>query len=234
MGTENLPTHIAIILDGNRRWAKSIGKRISYGHKVGADKLEEIAKYANNIGIKYLTVYAFSTENWKRDKVEVDTLMNLLQTFIDKFIKLENNENIKIKVIGEPGLPQKLQSKIVQIEEKSKDNTGLLLCLAINYGGRQEIVNASKSIATSVKNGIIDIKDINEDIFERNLYTYGVPPVDLLIRTSGEQRTSNFLPWQLAYAEFIFIEKHWPEFETEDLLKTITEYNNRNRRFGGN
>ena len=230
----NLPKHIAIIMDGNRRWAKQKGLSTREGHKAGARTLENISKFCNKIGIKYLTVYAFSTENWKRSKQEVSALMAILRSEVEAFIKDKDRENIKIKLCGNiEGLSRSLQKLINKAIEITKNNTGLTLNLAFNYGGRPEIVNAVKKIANKIKNNEIGIEDINEDLISNNLYTAGEPDPDLLIRTSHELRLSNFLPWQLVYTEFYFPEKHWPEFTEEDLLEAIRVYQKRNRRFGG-
>lgn len=232
--TNNLPKHIAIIMDGNRRWAKQRGLSTKDGHKAGADNLETISRFCNEIGIKYLTVYAFSTENWKRTKQEVSALMAILKAHIDSFIKEKDKQNIRIKLAGNiEELPQSLQKSLMNAEEITKNNSGMILNLAFNYGGRPEIVMAVKKIAEKVKNNELDIKDISEELISNNLYTAGQPDPDLLIRTSHELRTSNFLPWQLVYTEFYFPEKHWPEFGKEDLLEAIKEYQKRNRRFGG-
>ena len=230
----NLPKHIAIILDGNRRWAKSKGFPVAMGHKEGADNVERIAKFANKIGIKYLTVYAFSTENWKRSKEEVKNLMFLLEKYVKKFFDTGNIDNIKLQVLGDiSALEPKLKQHILDAIDKTKNNTGLTFNIAFNYGGRKEIVDAVKKIAQKVGSGELNIDDITEDTISQNLYTAGMPDPDLLIRTSGEFRTSNFLPWQIVYSEFYFPEKYWPEFGEEDLIKAIEIYQNRNRRFGG-
>ena len=230
----NLPVHIAIIMDGNRRWAKQKNLEIKLGHKKGADNLENIAKYCNKIGVKYLTVYAFSTENWKRTKEEVGALMLLLQNYLDIFAKTADSENIRIKMIGNrEGLSEGLLKKIDNTIETTKNNTGLTLNIAFNYGGRDEIVNAVKNIASKVKDGNINIEDINENLISDNLYTKDIPDPDLMIRTSGEIRTSGFLPWQLVYTEFYFTNKLWPDFSTEDLDDAILEYSKRTRKFGG-
>lgn len=232
--TKILPTHIAIIMDGNRRWAKERGLNVSEGHKKGAETLENIANYCNNIGIKYLTVYAFSTENWKRSKEEVGALMNLLRFYLDKFSKRADTQNMRIKVLGNiEVLEESLQKSINKAIERTKDNTGLTLNIALNYGGRDEITLAMKKIAEKVKQGIINPEDITESTIEQNLYTAGQPDPDLLIRTSGEIRTSNFLPWQLVYSEFCFKEKYWPDFNNEDIDEAIEIYQKRNRKFGG-
>ncbi|MBO5005689.1 MAG: isoprenyl transferase [Clostridia bacterium] len=232
--TNSYPEHIAIIMDGNRRWARENNLEIKEGHKKGAENLEKIAKYCNNIGIKYLTVYAFSTENWKRSKEEVGALMILLQNYLNDFSKRADTENIKIKVLGDISVLSKgLQNSINKAIERTKDNTGLTLNIAFNYGGRAEITYAVKQIAEEIKNNNIKPEDINEELISNYLYTKGQPDPDLLIRTSGELRTSNFLPWQLAYTEFYFDNKYWPEFSEEDLLKAIENYEVRNRKFGG-
>ena len=232
--TNNMPQHIAIIMDGNRRWAREQKINISDGHKKGADTLEKIAKYCNKIGIKFLTVYAFSTENWKRSKEEVGALMSLLRLYLERFSKKADIENIKIKVLGDiEVLEEGLKKSIKKTIERTKKNTGLTLNIALNYGGRAEITKAIQKIARDVKNGIIDPLDITESTVEANLYTAGQPDPDLLIRTSGELRTSNFLPWQIVYSEFLFIEKNWPDFNEIDLDEAIIEYQKRTRKFGG-
>ena len=231
---ELMPQHIAIIMDGNRRWAKEKGIDTRFGHKAGAETLEKIAAFGNEIGLKYLTVYAFSTENWKRTKEEIGALMLLLQNYLDKFLNRESLRNIRIRVMGNINeLDKGLKDSINRLVEKSKNNTGLTLNIAFNYGGRNEIVRATKQIATMVKNDEIKIDDINEEMFSNNLYTKGEPEPDLLIRTGGEVRVSNFLLWQLAYTEFLFVEKYWPDFDKEDLLNAINIFEQRNRKFGG-
>ena len=230
----NIPQHIAIIMDGNRRWAREKGIETKEGHKAGAENLENIAKYCNEIGIKYLTVYAFSTENWKRSKEEVSALMILLKSYLKKFSKSANKENIKIKILGNIDvLEDGLKKSINETVEKTKNNTGLTLNIAFNYGGRDEITNAMKKIAKKVINNEIKIEDINEDLIARNLYTENQPDPDLLIRPGGELRTSNFLPWQLVYTEFYFTDKYWPDFDKDELMKAIQTFNKRNRKFGG-
>ena len=231
----NMPEHIALILDGNRRWAKEKGLDPRIGHTKGAEALENIAKFANSIGLKYLTVYAFSTENWNREDTEVRALMRILVRFINKFNKTATDENIRVRVIGDmTRFPEKLQLKLKEIIEKTKNHTGSTLNIALNYGGRQEIVRAVQNIAERVKAGTKEIKDITMDDISNELYTAGQPDPDLLIRTSGEMRTSNFLAWQLTYTEFIFINKHWPDFTNDDLIEAINVFNKRTRRFGGN
>ena len=229
-----LPKHIAIIMDGNRRWAREKGLDPKLGHKEGAENLKRIAKYANKIGIKYLTVYAFSTENWKRTKEEVGALMLLLQKYVEEFLTDKNLENIKLNVLGDiTRLDKSLQKSIEKIMTKTKENTGLTLNIAFNYGGRDEIVRAVKKIAQEVKDNEISVENINEDVFSNSLYTAGQPDPDLLIRPGGEQRISNYLLWQLAYTEFLFIPKYWPDFTEEDLNEAIHTFTQRNRKFGG-
>lgn len=228
---ENLPKHIAIIMDGNRRWAKSHNMDAKAGHKEGAKTLERIVQYANEIGIPYITVYAFSTENWKRSEEEVGSLMILLKNYLDEFSKRVDTQNIKIKVLGDINvLSGSLRKSIEKAIERTKNNTGTTFNIAFNYGGRAEIVRAVKQI---LENKAIKVEDITEDLISNNLYTAGQPDPDLLIRTSGEMRTSNFLPWQLVYSEFYFVNKNWPDFSEEDLLEAINEYQKRNRKFGG-
>lgn len=234
INVNNLPEHIAIIMDGNRRWAKKNNLNTAQGHKEGAENLKRISKFANKIGIKYLTVYAFSTENWKRSEEEVGAIMKLLKFYILDFFK-SYDENIKVNVIGRIGdLPKDLQKEIRSVEEKTKNNTGLVLNIAFNYGGRDEIVTAVKTITQKVLDGKLKIDDITENEVSNSLYTAGQPDPDLLIRTSGEERISNFLPWQISYSEFIFTDKYWPEYSNSDLLESIQIYQKRTRRFGGN
>lgn len=231
---QNLPKHIAIIMDGNRRWAKDRGLTTKEGHKAGSKNLENIARFCNKIGIKYLTVYAFSTENWKRSEAEVSALMFILKANLDAMIRRMDTENIRIRVIGEKeNIPNDIVPRIEKLVEKTKNNTGLTLNIAFNYGGRAEIVHATKIIAEKVKKGELSLEDINENTISENIYTGGQPDPDLMIRTSKELRTSNFLPWQLTYTEFYFPDKHWPEFGEEDLIEAIKIYQGRNRRFGG-
>lgn len=230
-----MPKHIAIIMDGNRRWARKQGKSASFGHKEGAKTLEKIVRYANKIGLEYITVYAFSTENWKRAEDEVKALMMLLQNYLEDYSKRADTENIRVKILGDiSALSEGMQKSINKCMERTKDNTGVTFNIALNYGGRDEIIKAIKQIASNVKEGTLNIEDINEEIVSNNLYTKGQPDPDLLIRTSGELRLSNFLPWQLVYTEFLFIDKNWPDFEEEDLDKAIIEYQKRTRKFGAN
>lgn len=233
MKKENMPKHIAIIMDGNRRWARQKGLDPKLGHKEGAKTLEKIVRYANKIGLGYITVYAFSTENWKRTEDEVGALMLLLQNYLEDYSKRADTENIKVKVLGDiSALPEGMQKSINKCMERTKNNTGVTFNIALNYGGRDEIVKAVKKISEQVKEGKINIEDINEQLISDNLYTAGEPDPDLLIRTSGELRTSNFLPWQIVYSEFVFIEKNWPDFNEKDLDEAIEIYQKRNRKFG--
>ena len=233
MEQKNLPNHIAIIMDGNRRWAKQKGLPVSLGHKEGAKTLEKIVRYANKIGIKYITVYAFSTENWKRTEEEVSTLMGLFQSYLDDYSKRADSENIRVKIIGNrEELSKKMQDSIKKCMERTKDNTGITFNIALNYGGRDEIVNAVKQISQNVRDGKINVEDIDEQTISNHLYTNNQPDPDLLIRTSGEVRLSNFLTWQLVYTEFLFIEKNWPDFSEQDLEESIEKYQSRNRKFG--
>ena len=235
MEQENLPKHIAIIMDGNRRWAKAQGKPASFGHKAGAKTLEKIVRYANKIGLEYITVYAFSTENWKRAEDEVKALMMLLQNYLDDYSKRADTENIKVKILGDiSALSEGMQKSIKNCMERTKNNTGVTFNIALNYGGRDELLRAIKKIATEVKDGKLELEQITEETVSNNLYTQGQPDPDLLIRTSGELRLSNFLPWQLVYSEFLFIDKNWPDFEEEDLDNAILEYQKRTRKFGAN
>ena len=231
---ECMPKHIAIIMDGNRRWAKEKGIEVKLGHKAGAENLEKLAYFANDLGLKYLTVYAFSTENWKRTKEEVGALMLLLRAYIDKLLKRTTSDNIRIKVLGDiEKIDDGLRNDILKIVESTKNNTGLTLNIAFNYGGRDEITKAVKKIASKVASNELNMQDINEQLISDNLYTEGEPDPDLVIRTGGELRVSNFLLWQIAYAEFLFVQKYWPDFSEDDLVDAIVTFQNRNRKFGG-
>ena len=233
MEQSNMPKHIAIIMDGNRRWARAKGMDPKLGHKEGAKTLEKIVRYANKIGLGYITVYAFSTENWKRAEDEVGALMLLLQNYLDDYSKRADTENIRVKVLGDiSALSEKMQKSINRCMERTKDNTGVTFNIALNYGGRDEIVKAVKKISKQVKEGSLQPEEITEETISSNLYTAGQPDPDLLIRTSGELRTSGFLPWQIVYSEFIFVEKNWPDFEEKDLDEAIEIYKKRNRKFG--
>ena len=229
-----IPQHVAIILDGNGRWAKSKGMPRNYGHSRGAKNLEVICEDAWNMGIKYLTVYLFSTENWKRSKEEVDGLMRLFRSYTKTCIKTAQKNNMKVRVLGDPtALDPDLQESLKKLEESSKDNTGLNFQIAINYGSRDEMVRAMKKMAADRDAGKLSAADISEETFAQYLDTAGIPDPDLLIRTSGEQRLSNYLLWQLAYSEFYFTDVHWPDFSKEELEKAILAYNKRDRRYGG-
>lgn len=231
---KNLPKHIAIILDGNRRWARREGLEVVDGHKEGAANVRRIAKFANKLGIKYMTVYAFSTENWNRSKLEVTALMQILGFYLTDLLAEFDNDNVKINFIGKiEGLANNLQVNMHKLMEKTSKNTGLVLNIAFNYGGRDDITTATKNIASKVMSGELNIQDINEQLISDNLYTAGQPDPDLIIRTSGEQRISNFLLWQIAYSEFLFVSKYWPEFTGDDLIDAIKDYQQRSRRFGG-
>ena len=232
---ENLPKHIAIIMDGNRRWAKAKGKPAAFGHKEGAKTLEKIVRYGNKIGLQYITVYAFSTENWKRTEEEVKALMFLFQSYLSDYAKRADSENIKVKFLGDrTALSDSMQKLMKECEERTQNNTGITFNIALNYGGRDELLRAVKNISAKVKTGSLNIEDIDEEVIENNLYTKGEPDPDLLIRTSGEKRLSNFLPWQLVYTEFLFVDKNWPDFLEEDLDSAIQEYQKRTRKFGAN
>ena len=227
------PKTVAIIMDGNGRWAKKRGLPRTAGHKKGADTIRTVALAAQDMGIQKLILYAFSTENWKRAKEEVSTLMALFQSYLDDYSKRADSENIKVKIIGNrQGLSEKMQKSIEKCMERTKDNTGITFNIALNYGGRDEITNAVKHIAEKIQNKEINIEDITEQMISDNLYTAEQPDPDLLIRTSGELRLSNFLPWQLAYTEFLFVDKNWPDFNEKDLDDAIEVYKSRNRKFG--
>ena len=232
---ENMPKHIAIIMDGNRRWAKAQDKPANFGHKAGAKTLENIVRYANKIGLEYITVYAFSTENWKRTEDEVNALMMLLQNYLNEYSKRADSENIRVKILGDiAALSPNMQKSIINCMERTKNNTGITFSIALNYGGRDEIVKAVQNIAKQVKSEKIDIENINEETISNNLYTIGLPDPDLVIRTSGEIRLSGFLTWQTVYSELLFIDKNWPDFTEEDLDNAIVEYQKRTRKFGAN
>ena len=229
----SVPRHVAIILDGNGRWAKSKGMPRNYGHTVGAKNVETICKAANDLGIEYLTLYAFSTENWKRPESEVQALMTLLESYLKNCVKTAEKNNMRVRVIGDKtGLTEKFQERIAQLEELSAVNTGLNLTIAINYGSRDEMIRGIKKLVSDVQNQNISLDDINEEMFGDYLDTKGLPEPDLMIRTSGEQRLSNYLLWQLAYSEFYFTEVPWPDFDEKELKKAVDAYENRNRRFG--
>ena len=230
---DNLPRHVGIIMDGNGRWAKKRGLPRSAGHKAGAQNLQKIAEFAGDMGIKYITAYAFSTENWKRPKEEVDELMDLLLVYLrDK--KIIAGKNLKIKVIGDrSALSDEINKEIDVIEDYTKDNEERTMYLAINYGGRQEIVKAMQDIYDDIKDGKLEKSELNEALISQKIYTNEVPDADLIIRPSGELRLSNFLMWQSAYSEFWFSDINWPDFSPKDFTRAILDYQNRNRRFGG-
>lgn len=233
---ERGPKHIAIILDGNRRWAKSRGLKPTEGHKAGAKAVRNIAKYAYDCGLQYLTVYAFSTENWKRDASEVTLLMKLLDKFTSDLLVSDEKREIRIKVYGDiTALDKKLKDKILKLEEKTKNNNKMVFGICLNYGGRDEIVRSVKEICDDVLAGKISKDDINADTISSHLYTKDIPDPDLVIRTSNEYRLSNFLPWQSTYSELYFPKDvMWPDFDEKQFDNAIEEYIKRNRRFGGN
>ena len=230
----NIPTHIAIIMDGNGRWAKERLLPRTLGHKAGVEAIRSVIKEGSNLGVKHITLYAFSTENWKRPKLEVEALMNLLNTYLKKELKEIHENNVKITTIGDiEVLPIKSLEAVNNAINITKDNTGLNLNIALNYGSRNDIKNAVVDIVKNCKSGKIDIEDINEDMISNYLSTKSIPDPDLIIRTSGEQRISNFLLWELAYSEFYFTDVYWPDFNEEELRKAIYVYQSRDRRFGG-
>lgn len=230
---KTIPRHVAIILDGNGRWAKKRGMPRNYGHIQGAKNVEVICRAAHNIGIEYLTVYAFSTENWNRPKDEVDALMKLLDQYMKNCQKTAKKNNMRVRVIGDKsGLSERIQKDIAALEEATKEYDGLHFTIALNYGGRDELTRAVKKIAADVKNGELSLEEITEETIGAFLDTAGLPDPDLLIRTSYELRISNYLLWQLAYAEFYFTETPWPDFDEKELLKAVEEYGKRERRFG--
>ena len=229
-----IPQHVAIILDGNGRWAKAKGMPRNYGHAQGAKTVETICREAWNMGIKYLTVYAFSTENWKRSREEVDGLMKLFRSYLKKCIKISRDNKMKIKIIGDiSAFAPDIQQSVRELEEYSKDFDGIYFQLALNYGSRDEIRRGMQKMAQDVKDGKVEPDSITEETIESYLDTAGVPDPDLMIRTSGEQRLSNFLLWQLAYSEFYFTPVAWPDFNKKELIKAIEKYNQRDRRYGG-
>ncbi len=230
----NLPSHIGVIMDGNGRWAKKRGLPRSAGHSKGADTLKKIVTECNKIGIKYITVYAFSTENWKRPKDEVDYLMNLLLNYLKDAENTLAGENVVIRAIGSRAeLSEEIREQIVKTEKFTEKNSGIVMNIALNYGAREEIVHAAEQIAEEVKNGVLDPHDISAKTISEHLYTKNQPDPDLIIRTSGEERLSNFLLWQAAYSEFWFTDKLWPDFGVKDLYEAIADFQKRGRRFGG-
>lgn len=230
---EILPEHIAFIMDGNGRWAKKRGLPRKFGHREGAKTFKKIARYCKDIGINNISFYAFSTENWKRPEDEVNAIIELFREYI---IDVRNyiGEDVRVLFLGDKTIfDEDLQKKMNDLEEDTKNRREMTMLLAINYGGRDDIVHSAKTLAQKVKSGEIDVDDINEEMFQQYLYTIDVPDVDLMIRPSGEQRISNFLIWQSAYAEFYFTDVLWPDFSTKELNKAIIEFGNRSRRFGG-
>lgn len=230
---EKLPHHVAIIMDGNGRWAKQKGMLRVIGHENGTKSVRDVVEASAEIGIKNLTLYAFSTENWKRPKLEVQMLMKLLVKSLKKEIKTLQDNNIRLLAIGNlKDLPKKAYEELLEVIDKTKNNTHMTLTLALSYGSREEIVKVIKELTDKVKNNIISVESIDESIINKHLYTHDLPDVDLLIRTSGEQRISNFLLWQIAYAELYFTDILWPDFKKKDLYEALINYQNRERRFG--
>jgi len=230
---EKMPKHIAVIMDGNGRWAKKRGMRREFGHRAGRKAVKKIVESCAELKIKNLTLYAFSTENWNRPKLEIDFLMQLLFLSLKDELKNLNKNNIKFETIGNLNrLPKKIGNYLEKVKEETKENSALTLTLALSYGSRNELVEVVKEISTKVKNNIISTKKIDETVINDHLYTRHLPDVDLLIRTSGEKRISNFLLWQIAYSELYFTKKMWPDFRKKDLYKAIVSYQNRERRFG--
>ena len=231
---DKVPAHIAIIMDGNGRWAKSRFMPRTYGHKVGVETIRKVVKECSRLGVKYLTLYAFSTENWKRPKDEVSALMGLLVKYLRNELEELHKNNVKILTIGDISkLPQACIEELDHAKEKTKDNRGLVMSLALNYGGRNDLVNAVKNISQEVVDGKISVDDIGDDLISNHLSTKESPDPDLVVRTSGEQRLSNFLLWELAYSEFYFADIHWPDVDEKELQKAIFAYQSRDRRFGG-
>ena len=234
LSTLNIPEHVAIILDGNGRWAKNKHMPRTYGHTVGSKVVERTVEDASDIGIKYLTVYVFSTENWKRSQDEVSMLFSLIERYLRSLIKKSKKNNVRCRVIGRrDNMSSSMLQVIEKLEEETKDNTGLTFTLAINYGGRDEITRAVQGIAQDVKDGKLNAEDITESTLSDYLDTSGMPDPDLLIRTGGDERLSNYLPWQLTYTEFYFTPVLWPAFTKNDLIDAVIKYNGRDRRFGG-
>ncbi len=230
----NIPQHIAIIMDGNGRWAKAQGKIRTYGHQAGAETLKKIVRAADKIGIKVISAYAFSTENWKRPVTEVNFIMELLSRYLTNEIDEFKENNVQVRFIGsQEGLPEIVKQKMAHAVAETKDNTGIILNLAINYGGQAEILHAVKSIVQEAANGNIAVDEITNEVFEQHLYTKGLPAPDLLIRPGGDLRISNFLLWQIAYAEIWTTDVYWPDFSEEHLLQAIRAFQGRERRFGG-
>lgn len=228
-----LPTHIGFIMDGNGRWAEKRGLQRKFGHREGAKTFKKIVKYCKKIGIKYITFFAFSTENWKRPSDEVEAIMDLFDKYLDE-VREHIKENVRVMFIGDKSVfDDKFRSKMIALEEDSKDFDSMTLILAINYGGRDDIIHAAKQVSELVKSGIISSSQIDESLFSNLLYTKGIPDVDYIIRPSGELRISNFLIWQAAYAEYYFTDILWPDFSEKDLDKALDDFKRRKRRYGG-
>lgn len=230
----NIPKHIGVIMDGNGRWAKARNLPRQFGHKAGVETIRRVITEADDLGVEYMTLYAFSTENWKRPKDEVSALMKLLVQYLKQEIDELDEKGVVINVLGDYSkLPNECIVEIDKAIERTKDNKGIVMNVALNYGGRAEIVRATKAICKKIQDGEINIEDITEDLFSNYLYTAGMPDPDIIIRPSGEQRLSNFLSWQSAYSEFWYSDINWPDFKAEDLRRAIFDYQNRDRRFGG-
>ena len=230
---ENIPNHIAIIMDGNGRWAHKKGKSRDYGHKAGRKSVKKTVEACTELGVKNLTLFAFSTENWNRPKLEIDLLMKLLLLSLNQELKNLNKNNIRFKTIGNlDKLPKKVSSYLNKVTKETQNNNRMTLTLALSYGSREEMITVMKKIGDKVKNNLISLKNIDESLINQHLYTHYLPDVDLLIRTSGEKRISNFLLWQIAYAELYFTKKFWPDFSKEDLYEAIINFQKRQRRFG--
>ncbi len=231
--SHNLPKHVAIIMDGNGRWAKQKGRLRVFGHENGVSTVRDTVQNCVKLKLEYLTLYTFSTENWKRPKLEVDTLMRLLVSSLKKELDVFLKNNVKLNTIGDiASLPKRAHKELLEVIQKTSGNTGMTLTLALNYGAREELKNAVQLISDKVKNNIISVENIDETIINTHLYTHDLPDVDLLIRTSGEHRISNFLLWQIAYAELYFIDVFWPDFREHHLVGAVKNYQNRERRFG--
>lgn len=229
-----IPDHIGVIMDGNGRWAEKRKLAKSFGHKIGARTLKDLCKKVDELGVKYVTVYAFSKENWKRSNDEVEFLMKLLQEFVKEQIRDKHKDNAQIVFLGErDGIPKEIVASMAQLEDETKEMTGLKVYIAVNYSGRDEIVRATKNIVKDVLDNKLKMDDIDETLFSSYLYSKDTPDPDLIIRTSGEFRISNFLLWQSAYSEFYFTKTLWPDFDEKEIMKALTEYNARERRFGG-
>lgn len=228
-----VPVHLAIIMDGNGRWAQARGKKRTFGHKAGAEAVRRAVEAASDLGIQYLTLFSFSSENWSRPESEISDLMGLLRLYLKREIAELHSKGVRLKVIGDrTRLADDIQNLITDSEEKTKNNNNLTLVLALSYGARDEILSATKALAADCAAGRIKPEDIDQTRFERSLFTHDIPDPDLLIRTSGEKRVSNFLLWQLAYTEFVFIDKHWPDFSISDMSDAVEEFARRERRFG--